>query len=57
MTLLTWLDMAAGLADARDSVVPMDEQHYADRALAWMHVKGFSGVNNVVSGSDYRQHD
>ncbi len=39
VTLLTWLDMAAVIADARDSVVRIDEQHYADRALTWMQVK------------------
>ena len=40
VTLLTWSDMAAVLVDARDSVVRIDEQHYADRALEWMQVKG-----------------
>ena len=34
VTLLTWLDMAAVLTDARDSVVRIDERHYADRSLA-----------------------
>ena len=40
VTLLTWSDMAAVFADARDSIVRSDEQHYADRALEWMHGKG-----------------
>ena len=43
VTLLTWLDMAAVLTDARDSVVRIDERHYADRALEWMRVKGLAG--------------
>ena len=43
VTLLTWSDMAAVLTDARDSVVRVDEQHYADRALEWMQVKGLVG--------------
>ena len=43
VTLLTWSDMAAVLTDARDSVVRTDEQHYADRALEWMQVKGLVG--------------
>ena len=43
VTLLTWSDMAAVLADARDSIVRIDEQHYADRALEWMQAKGLVG--------------
>ena len=41
--LLTWSDMAAVLTDARASVVRIDEQHYADRALEWMQAKGLVG--------------
>ena len=42
VTLLTWSELAAVLADARDSIVRIDEQHYADRALEWMQVKGLA---------------
>lgn len=43
VTLMTWSDMVAVLTDARDSVVRIDEQHYADRALEWMQAKGLAG--------------
>ena len=43
VTLLTWPDMAAVLADARDSIVRIAERHYADRALDWMRGKGLVG--------------
>ena len=40
VTLLTWSDMAAVLAAARDLIVRFDERHFADRALQWMQTKG-----------------
>ena len=40
VTLLTWSDIAAVFADARDSIVRINERHYAVRALEWMQVKG-----------------
>ena len=43
VTLLTWSDMAAVLTDARDSIVRIDEQQYAERALEWMQAKGLVG--------------
>ena len=43
VTLLTWSDMATVLAMARDAVVRVDEQHYAQRALEWLEAKGHVG--------------
>ena len=43
VTLLTWPDVAAVLAHARDSIVRTDERHYAERALEWMRGKGLVG--------------
>ena len=40
VTLLTWSDMAAVFADARDTIVRIDERHYTVRALEWMRRKG-----------------
>lgn len=43
VTLLTWPDVAAVLAHARDLVMRTDERHYAERALEWMREKGLVG--------------
>jgi hypothetical protein len=42
VTLLTWANLATVLRHARDSAPRVDERGYAERALAWLKVKGLA---------------